>query len=352
MKNFNRLTISDVRHETTDTVSIAFAVPKNLGDIYNFKAGQHVILRKKIGGEEVRRTYSLCSQPGSGELRVAIRGVAGGSFSGFANEALNVGDSLDVGKPIGGFFYEPAKGKNTYAAFAAGSGITPIISILKTALAREPESNFTLFYGNQDRQRTIFLEELMALKNMYMDRLSLHFFMSKQTVDGDIFNGRMTRVTIDKLLENGLCPSDAKSYFLCGPNEMMDSVIESLDAAGVPETSLKLERFYAGKKAAAPKELTSKIAASQVTIIQDGTAQTLDYMKGDGSLLDAALAAGMDMSFACKGGVCATCRAKVTQGEVEQALNYGLEKEELEQGFVLTCQSIPKTKKLTLNFDE
>jgi len=246
MTNFNRLTISDVRHETPDAVSLAFHVPEDLQDYYKFKAGQHVILRKEIDGEDVRRTYSLCSLPGSDELRVAIRGISGGAFSSFANGELEPGFDLQVSKPIGGFFYEPETGRNTYVGFAAGSGITPVISILKSVLDCEPDSKFVLFYSNRDRANTIFLEDLMALKNRYMDRLSLYFFMSRQAVDGALFNGRINREACDTLLSSGLCPKDARRYYVCGPGDMMDDVHGALDTAGVEKTNVKSERFYAG----------------------------------------------------------------------------------------------------------
>ncbi len=353
--NFETLTISDVRKETGDCVSVAFAVPANLKELFRYKQGQYITVRTSLNGEDIRRSYSICSSPLDDELRIAVKKVPDGLFSSYANEQLKKGDALQVMTPRGRFFtkLDPAA-SNHYIAFAAGSGITPIFSIIKTTLQTEPNSRFTLIYGNRNRHSIIFREQLEALKNKYIGRFNIIYILSREKTDAPIHFGRIDAAKTNSLCEILIDPAQAAAIFLCGPEEMVFSVKETLEQKEVDPKKIHFELFTAGKKTGTAKPQRSAVARevkSRISVKQDGTSFEFDLgFEGD-SILEAALKQGADLPFACKGGVCCTCKAKLIEGEVEMELNYGLEPDEIEQGFILTCQSHPITEKVMIDFD-
>lgn len=354
--HFHPLQVAGIRKETSDCVSIAFTIPEELTDTFRYKQGQYITLRTSINGEDIRRSYSICSSPLDNELRVAVKKVEHGVFSTYANETLKKGDTLDVMPPLGKFFTElnPSQEK-TYAGFAAGSGITPLLSIIKTTLRTEPNSSFTLVYGNRNRHSIIFKEELEALKNLYMDRFRVIHILSREKTDAPVNFGRIDKNKCLTLCEKTIDVKNTDAFFLCGPEEMIFSVKETLEEKGVDPKKIHFELFTTpGSKQTA--KATSHTASgnevkSKVTIKLDGIAFDFDLGFESESILDAALKNGADLPYACKGGVCCTCRAKLLEGEVDMDVNYGLEPDEIEQGFILTCQSHPRTEKVVVDFD-
>ena len=354
--SFHRLRISELVPETAEATSIRFEVPAELAETFRFKPGQHLTLRTEIGGEEIRRNYSLCVAPQDDEVKVTVKRIAGGAFSNWANDTLRTGDSLDVMPPHGSFTWDFAPGAaNHYVGFAGGSGITPVMSLLKTALLTEPDSRFTLFYGNRDSQSVIFLEALAGLKNRFMDRLEVHHFLAEEAEDIDLFNGMLDRAKVDEILDHLLDPAAAAAFFICGPEPMMDAAEEALTARGVARDRIHLERFTAGRPSAA---MAAQIQALQqeaqgltMLVTLDGRKRRVAFDARAGNILDSARAAGLPAPFACKAGVCATCRARVVSGDVEMAARYGLTDEEIASGYVLTCQSVPKGEGVELDYD-
>lgn len=354
---FHSLKIKEVRKETRDCCSIAFEIPEALRSAYDFTQGQYLTLKTDIKNEEVRRSYSICTSPNDKELRVAVKQVPNGKFSTFANQELKTGDVLDVMTPMGSFFTElkPEHEKN-YIGFAAGSGITPIISILKTVLETEPKSSFTLFYGNKNAGSIIFKEEIEALKNSYMERLTVHYFLSREMSDAPLMNGRIDKPKCDSIFDILLDISEVDECFSCGPESMIFAVKDALVERGFDEHKIHFELFTSPLgKLGAEKKIEVKEAdkgkAAKVTINLDGKAFQFDLPFGTDNLLDAALKRGADLPFACKGGVCCTCKARIKEGSVDMALNYALEEEEVEAGFILTCQAYPTTEKVVVDFD-
>lgn len=350
---FYPLKISDVRRETADCVSLAFEVPDDLLESFNFRQGQYLTLRGQIGGESVRRSYSLCSSPQEGHWRVAIKKVDGGVFSTYANEKLKKGDTLEIAAPDGRFFPESLSIDTAghYVLFAAGSGITPIISIIKTLLQTSPNCQVTLIYGNKNAASVIFREEIEGLKNLYLGRLSVVYILSRARMDTAWQRGRIDRERLEQIFEKMPDLLVGDQFFICGPEEMTLAVRESLEKQGVSKSKIHFELFGTGK--IAPKKQSTVISETIVAnaeIRLDGLMFDIAIHEGQ-SVLDAALLAGADLPFACKGGVCCTCRAKLTEGAVEMEVNYALDPEEVEAGFILTCQSIPKTKALKIDYD-
>lgn len=353
---FHALEITEVRREIADAVSLRFAVPESLADTFRFTPGQHLTLRADINGEDVRRNYSICAAPHEGELRVAIKQVAGGVFSGWANTALRAGETIEVMAPHGSFtwVFDPAQAR-TYAGFAGGSGITPILSLLKTALTTEPSSRFILLYGNRATNSVMFLEEIAALKDRFMGRLQVCHFLEDEEGDFDILNGRLDSAKIADVLGTLVDPADIDGAFICGPGPMMEAVEAGLKGAGVPGERILIERFTVGAMSeaqlAAARELEQKAAGKPVKITINGRKRTLAFDAEKGSILENARAAGLPAPFACKAGVCATCRARVISGEVTMKQNYGLSATEVAQGYVLTCQAVPISDDVELDFD-
>jgi ring-1,2-phenylacetyl-CoA epoxidase subunit PaaE len=354
--NFHRLAIAEIVDETAEARSIRFEVPPELRERFKFKPGQHLTLKAEIDNEEVRRNYSLCVAPEDGQLKVTVKRIAGGLFSNWANDHLQPGDRIDVMEPHGSFTwdFEP-EAANHYAAFAGGSGITPVMSLLRTALVEEPGSRFTLFYGNRDSQSVIFLDELARLKNRFMDRLEIHHFLAEEAEDIDLFNGMLDRSKCDEVLEHLLDPADVAAFFICGPGPMMDSAEEALKARDVASERIHLERFTADRPPEALQaqlDALSREAQGQTLLVTlDGRKRRVPFSAEAGNILDSARLAGLPAPFACKAGVCATCRARVVSGEVEMAARYGLTDEEVAAGYVLTCQSVPKGEGLEVDYD-
>jgi ring-1,2-phenylacetyl-CoA epoxidase subunit PaaE len=353
---FHRLEVADMVPETADAASIRFHVPEELRETFRFRPGQHLTLRAEIGGEEVRRNYSLCVAPADGEVKVTVKRIAGGIFSNWANENLRPGIALDVMPPHGSFTwdFDPAAA-NHYAAFAGGSGITPIISLIKAAMIEEPESRFTLFYGNRDSQSVIFLEELARLKNRYIDRLEIHHFLAEEMEDIELFNGMLDRAKCGEILEHLVEPADVAAFFICGPEPMMDAAEAALLDAGVVRDKIHIERFTAGRPSAAlaaqMEALQQEAAGLTMLVTLDGRKRRIPFDADAGNILDSARLAGLPAPYACKAGVCATCRARVVSGEAEMAARYGLTDEEVAAGYILTCQSVPKGEGLEVDYD-
>jgi ring-1,2-phenylacetyl-CoA epoxidase subunit PaaE len=354
--SFHTLRIAEVVPETSDAKSIRFDIPEELKAAFAFKPGQHLTLKADIQGEDIRRTYSLCVAPQDGELKVTVKRIAGGVFSNWLNDTAQPGAHIEVMPPHGSFTWDFRPGAaNHYVGFAGGSGITPVISLLKTALTTEAESRFTLFYGNRDSSSVIFLEELAGLKNRFMDRLQVHHFLAEEAEDIDLFNGMLDRTKCDLILSTLIEPADVAAFFICGPGPMMDAADEALQAAGVPHEKILIERFTAGRPSAAlaaqMQALQSQAQGLTMMVTLDGRKRRVAFNAEAGNILDSARIAGLPAPYACKAGVCATCRARVVSGEVEMAARYGLSDEEIASGYVLTCQSVPKGEGLEVDYD-
>ena len=356
MSKFHPLTIASVARETRDTVTLTFDVPPALGDAFRFVQGQHLTLRADIGGEHVRRSYSICSAVQDQKLRIAVKKTPGGAFSTWANEHLRQGATIDVMPPMGHFnvALEPANRKH-YVGFAAGSGITPLLSIVKTTLLAEADSRFTLFYGNRSSFAVIFKEELADLKDRYLDRFNLIYVMSREPQDIALLNGRIDQQKTDALLAHWVDLADVDTAFVCGPDGMMQAVSKSLQVHGFPKSRIKIELFAASipkhqhKAHAAPEPGHAECA---VTAIIDGAAREFTLEKTKENIIDAAIRQGIELPYSCKGGVCSTCRAKLVEGEVDMDVNFALEDYEVARGFVLCCQSYPVTDKVVVDFDQ
>ena len=356
MKSFYKLRVSEIEKVTKDCSVIAFDVPTDLHEVFGFKQGQYLTLKSEINGEELRRSYSLCTSPLDKEWKVGIKKIEGGRFSSYANEVLKVGDELEVMPPDGKFFIEIDPNQTRqYAAFAAGSGITPILSIIKTHLESEPNSSFKLFFINQTTASIILKEELEALKNKFMGRFEIFYFLTKERRSVPLFNGRIDQEKLEIIFKTICDTGIIDHYFMCGPEAMIELIDGFLKDRGVAKNQIHFELF--GTSADKSNEAKNELAASlkdkecQVTIIEGGIGIDFVMEQGSNNILDEALFQHADLPFACKGGVCATCKAKVLEGEVKMLLNFGLEDEEVEEGFVLTCQSIPISDKVVVDFD-
>ncbi len=351
---FHTLTIKEVRRETSDCISVAFDVPDELRADYEFIQGQYLTLRATINDEDLRRSYSICSGVLEKDLRVAIKKVEGGKFSTFANESLKAGDTMQVMTPAGKFYTELSSAQaKSYVLFAAGSGITPMLSIMKSVLAIEPESVITLFYGNKTTESVIFKEEIEALKNKNLARLKVHYIMSREMLQSDLFCGRIDQAKCDQLISMLVRKDQDHEYFLCGPYQMIQDIRASLNSVEVDEAHVHFELFTTGPESGAKAVADKPVQEinAKIKVILDGHEHIFNMHKSNEMILDVALANGADLPFACKGGVCCTCKAKLESGEVEMIVNYGLEQDEIDAGYILTCQAVPKSKEVTVNFD-
>jgi ring-1,2-phenylacetyl-CoA epoxidase subunit PaaE len=351
---FHRLAVSDLRRESSDAVSLTFAIPQALADDYRFAPGQYLTLRTTMDGAEVRRSYSICSGPDDGELRIAVKKVDGGAFSSWAADELKQGDELDVMTPTGRFGVAPAPGDaRIFVGFAAGSGITPILSIVKGVLAREPLGRFFLFYGNRSTGGMLFREALEELKDRFMQRLSLFHVISGEEQDIPILHGRLDGEKVRVLLRSLVPAASVDHVFICGPTGMSEDIEATCRDVGIAAERIHVERFvseFGGKpraKAVVPVTAPPRAIAS---LIIDGKRREVPVAEGE-AILDAALRAGMDLPFACKGGMCSTCRAKLVEGDARMEVNYSLEPWELSAGFILTCQARPTTEKVVVDYD-
>ncbi len=352
---FYPLPIKEINKTTPDCALITFDIKDGWQDDFRFSQGQHLTLKATINGEEVRRTYSLCSSPLDNKWRVAVKKVADGRFSTYANEVLREGDTVEVMPPNGRFFVEINKEQQkNYVAFAAGSGITPIFSIVKTHLLAEPKSTFRLFYVNQTVNSIILREEIEGLKNLFMDRFEVYHFLTKQERDIPFFNGRIDAAKLDIIFKSILDKDLIDDFFLCGPQDMIFLIRDYLAKNGVDKKQVHFELFTTKGQAQFKKKAVSAAIAGktcEVTVREGGKSLKFQLAQGTDSILDAALAKSADLPFACKGGVCCTCRAKLLEGKVEMQVNYALEQEELDAGYILTCQSTPITDKVVVDYD-
>ena len=363
MSRFHELTVKRVSPEAAGAVAITFNIPEAERERFAFEPGQFLTLRAQLNGQDIRRSYSISSPKSrlskAGELEIGIRPVEGGLFSNWIHSSLKVGDTIQVMAPQGRFYVplDPASQRH-YLAVAGGSGITPILSIMKTALAREPHSRFTLLYANRTLQSTMFKEELEDLKNRYLTRVALHHVFSGEDTEAPINMGLMDREKVGAFLRSVVQPEQISEVFVCGPFQMNDEAQAALLAAGVPEERIHIERFgvalsAAGQVGAAVHQAQEGDAErAQITIVRDGLKREFSFSKEMPSILDAASAAGLEVPFSCTSGVCGTCRAKCVEGEVRMERNFALDKNEVEAGFVLTCQCRPITAQVVLSFDE
>lgn len=358
MLHFHPLKVKALKKETAECISVHFDIPEDKKDLFAFKHGQYLTLKAIIDGEEVRRSYSICTSPLDNQLGVAIKTISDGKFSNFAYNQLQVGDTLEVMPPLGKFTTEllPSNKKN-YLFIAAGSGITPVMSIVKTILQTEPESSVTLLYGNRTKGSIIFKDQFEALKNKYMNRMSVYYILSKETADAEILSGRIDRTKLDYFLTKIIDPEILDECFLCGPEEMIMGGKEALLHVGVNAKNIHFELFTTAGAQLAKKENTAKAhisggPVSKVTIKLDGVSTEMDVPFEGETVLDIAIKNGSDLPYACKGGVCCACKAKLEKGKVKMDVNYGLEPDELEAGFILTCQAHPETDEVVINFDE
>ncbi len=356
MSRFHPLAVASVVPETRDAVEVTFAVPEALAREFRFEAGQHLTLRANIGGADVRRSYSICAAPAEGRLSIAVKRAPGGVFSTFANEVLKAGDTLDVMPPLGHFGVPAdAAAARHYLGVAAGSGITPLMSIITQTLEAEPQSRFTLVYGNRASGSVMFREALAALKDRHLARFNIVHVLSREAQDIDLLHGRIDRAKADALLSQWLPLEDIDLAFVCGPDEMMRAVTAALEDRGFPESKIRIERFAAS----IPKH-THVVqrppepghAECEVTVVIDGATRSFMLDKTRESILDAGLRHGVELPYSCRGGVCSTCRCRISEGEVDMDNNFALEDYEIARGFILACQSYPVTDRVTVSFDD
>lgn len=354
--HFEKIRISDIRKETADCVSISFDIPAALKDYFSFKQGQYLTLKKEINGVSIRRSYSICSSPLDNELRIAVKKTPHGIFSTYANEVLKIGDEIELMPPAGKFYTElNPSNENNYVAITAGSGITPILSIIKTTLLTEPKSSFTLVFGNRNRYSILFKEELESLKNKYLARFRIIYILSREKTETDINFGRIDESKCKALFDKIIDPAKTSAFFLCGPEEMVFTVKTFLEEIGVKKNKIHFELFTTANKSSILKPIINlgqgTLVKSKIIVTLDSITFQFDLAFNGESILNAALAHGVDVPFACKAGVCCTCKAKLIEGEVEMDVVYGLEPYEIDQGFILTCQSHPRTEKVVIDFD-
>jgi len=357
---FHQLQLADVRQETDTAVCLTFAVPENLRETFSFIQGQYLTLESDIGGESIRRSYSICSGVDDGKLQVAVKAIDGGVFSTYANSQLRAGDSLNVMPPQGNFYTQlNSENKKHYMCICAGSGITPMLSIIKSVLSREPKSSVTLLYGNKNSASVMFKDELNFVKNRYMTRFNWVNVMSREEQDAEVLYGRLDKKKGGELQAKRLIDiPTSDEFFLCGPESMISEVSRGLRDSGVDEANIHYELFYASSDdaeavAAKHHERAEKYAdaMSQVTVRVAGRANNFDLAMVGENILDGAMRNGADLPYSCKGGVCATCKAKVVEGEVEMDLNHSLTEAEVAAGMVLTCQAHPVSQRVVIDFD-
>lgn len=350
MSSFHKLSVKNIKRETDKAISISFNLPENLKDTFAFKAGQYITLKTEIDGNEVRRDYSLCISPKSGELKVAVKEVKDGTFSAYANNTLKVGDTIEVAPPKGRFIFEPndSKTKNI-ALFAAGSGITPILSIVKCALEEEVYSKVILVYGNKTTKDTMFLNELLELQHEHKDRFSIQFVFSQQDEDDSIF-GRIEKSTVNYVMKNKHKHVEVDAFYLCGPEAMIHTVKDVLTEHDIDENRIHFELFKAAKPAEVKEDVVSS-GSTQITITVDDDTTTFE-MSQKQTILEAALDEDLDAPYSCQGGICSSCLARVTEGEATMRQNNILTESEVAEGLILTCQAHPTTPSITIDYDD
>jgi ring-1,2-phenylacetyl-CoA epoxidase subunit PaaE len=348
----HRLRVAEVERLTEDSVAVTFDVPDHLREEYDFLAGQHVSVRTDLAGDDVRRSYSVCAPAGAGVLRIAVKRLPGGAFSAYAIADLRPGDELDVMTPSGRFAVRPDPASaRRYAAFAAGSGITPVLSIVATVLAEEPASQVSLVYGNRTSRSVMFLEELEDLKDRYLQRLQLVHVLSREAQEPELLCGRLDHARVGRIVDALLPVDEVDEWFLCGPYAMVVGAREALLARGADRRHVHSELFHVGDAPLPRPEPAPDAAVTRVRAVLDGRRTDFDLAPGAASLLDGLLAVRADAPYACKGGVCGTCRARVVEGQVDMRRNFALEDDEVAAGYVLTCQSLPTSAAVLLDYD-
>ncbi|KAF2511315.1 ferredoxin--NADP reductase [Flavobacterium foetidum] len=349
MPSFLKLIIKEVKRETADAVSVLFNVPEELKPDYKFVAGQYINLKLTLDNQELRRAYSICSAPDSGELRIAVKAIKDGLFSQFANTKLKAGDVLEVGQPEGKFTFEPdAERQKNYAAFVAGSGITPVLSILKSVLKNEPKSSFVLVYGNRTPEQTIFHQELHDLQLQYVGRLFVHYIYSQAKVENALF-GRIEKSTVNFVLNNKYKELEFDKFYLCGPEEMINTVSNVLKEKNVKESAIKFELFTSSSQENEIKG--SQEGHTKITVLVDDEETTFEMSKKQ-TILDAALKQGVDAPYSCQGGICSSCLGRVTTGSAEMTKNSILTDKEIAEGLILTCQAHPTSDTIYVDYDD
>jgi ring-1,2-phenylacetyl-CoA epoxidase subunit PaaE len=358
MPSFHTLTIKDIRRETDQCVSISFNIPAELKEEFAYKQGQYLTIRLTVNGEQIRRSYSLCSAPNiDAEPRIAVKAIENGRASAYLNNGIKPGDTLDVMRPMGNFYVEmPPTEQLHIVAFAAGSGITPIMSLLKTALNANDNNKFTLFYGNRSQQEVIFKDELTALQNKFGNRLEVHHILSRESTADPLFQGRISAEKCSELMAHFSDTQTADHYFLCGPFDMINAIRSSMKQKGISDEKVHFELFTTEapdedkKQAAAEESGLKMVASSQVTVVLDGE-ETVVTVTNKDNILNAVLDSGLDAPYACTGGSCCTCRAKVLKGKAIMDVNYALTEKEVAAGYILTCQSHPTTSEMVVDYD-
>lgn len=355
MATFHKLKIKDIYKEIDDCSVVTFDIPSELTEEFAFRQGQHLTLKADIDGEDVRRSYSLCSSPLENEWKVAVKLIPGGKFSSLVNNQLKTGDTLEIMAPSGNFGVDTSETPKTYIAFAAGSGITPVLSMIKTHLAKEPNAKFKLFYLNRTVKSIIFKEEIEQLRNQHFGRLEIFYFLTKEHRDIELLNGRFTSEKLQEIFSKLVDVSQVDEAFLCGPEAMIFLIRDELIAAGMPKEHVHYELFVTGLSEEDIKR-TERLAQQnvegvEVTIVDGGKEFHFTMTSDYDNILDAALAAGADLPFACKGGVCSTCKCQILEGSIEMKINYALEADEVAQNFALSCQSVPTSESVKVDFD-
>lgn len=353
--HFYPLQVRAVEADTDEAVIVTFDVPETLKDIFHFQQGQYLTLKQQLGEENIRRSYSICAAVGE-PLRVGVRKVPNGRFSHWLNKNLQPGDTLQVMPPQGKFFVPiDSHTQRSYLGIAGGSGITPILSIMKTVLEQEPHSQFTLIYGNRSQQSTMFKEELQDLKDRYLPRLDLHYIFSDEQADVPLHYGILNRDKLSEFSGTVITSANIDHAFVCGPYQMNDEAEAALLSVGVAQERIHIERFgipLPSNSTAVSQTYPEDAVQARIRIIRDGIQREIAFSQTHGSILNAAAIAGIDVPYSCKSGVCCTCRAKLLDGKVRMERNFALDKQELDAGFILTCQAHPLTEKITLSFDE
>lgn len=353
---FYPIKVKDIRKATADAVAVSFEIPENLASDFQFIAGQYINIRIKLDGQLQTRSYSICSSPAENEFSIAVKRLPNGVCSNYINDTLEVGELVELAAPMGRFKHSPDElAAKKYVAFAAGSGITPIISIIKTILKQEPNSSITLVYGNRNRKSIIFKEELEALKDKFLHRFSVIHILSREKTDADLNFGRIDQSKLEQLIKHHVQLNQVDAFFICGPEAMVASIRAALTEQKVAADKIHFELFSTAQKSSASiaitKQLSSDGPTSEVQVILDGIAFDFPLAANGPSILEAAMSQGADLPFSCKSGVCCTCKARLIEGEVEMDVVYGLEPDEIDRGFILTCQSHPRSAKLVVDFD-
>lgn len=356
MTHFYPLTVSDVRKESNNTVSVAFSIPDDVKSKFDYVSGQYLVLKFDVNGEEHRRSYSLSSAPGvDNEYRIAVKKIENGIVSSLINDELKAGDVVNSMPPSGSFIVNPDSSRSKhYVLFAAGSGVTPIISMLKTVVAKEPNSKVTLFYGNRSANETIFKAELDALVEKYPNTLNVVYLYTRENTSDSLLNGRISGGKAKDLVNKFAADSMDKSFYMCGPEDMIHHVTGSLEEMGFSRDNIHFELFTTPTMVVddnAPVQESDFSGVSKVTLLMDDAETKIDLASDGINILDAAMDAGVDAPFSCKGAVCCTCKCKITKGSATMEMNYALSDAEVEEGFVLACQAHPNSAEITVDFD-